>query len=409
MKNTVKKFFCGSLLFFFFVANSFGNGISLNSVGARAFGMGGAFIAYSIDGSAIYWNPAGLSFQKSSVYLYGTDIIPMASYKFTAMGIDAKTKTNHYLTPGVFANYNLGNISLGLGVYVPAGLGAEWDGSDLKVFSGGNSLEWESKIGVISISPTISVKATEQLSFGMAVNIYYAMFDLSKPAGPVQFTETSDGLGFGFTFGSLFKISDDISLGATFKTKAEVTMKGDATSTVFFPGPTKSEFERKVAWPMWVGGGVAVRPMDNLVLTLDAQWSQWSKSEDVLTAKYTDPIWNTAMTTSGGDKMTLHWKDCMQIRFGAEYWVSPDFAVRVGYYYDPAPAPDETVNILFPSSTNHVPTFGFTYKSDKFHIDVAGEYLIGGKRTITPTLHNMPGEHQLNTLAFSIGVGYQLD
>lgn len=407
MKSTLKKLSCIFTLFVFLIANSYGNGISLNSVGARAFGMGGAFIAYSIDGSAIYWNPAGLSFQNSAVYLYGTDIIPMATYKFALAGIDAKTKTNHYLAPGVFANYNLGNISLGLGVYIPAGLGSEWDGNDLKSLSGGNALNWESQIGVISISPTVSIKATEQLSFGMAVNIYYAMFDLSKPAGSVQYTENSNGLGFGLTFGGLFKINDIISIGATFKTKAEVTMKGDAT----IPGmtPTTSEFERKVSWPMWVGGGVAVKPMDNLVLTLDAQWSQWSKSEDVLTAKYTDPTWNAAMTASGGDKMTLHWKDCFQIRFGAEYWLSPDIAVRLGYYYDPAPAPDETVNILFPSSTNHAPTFGFTYKFHNFHIDVAGEYLIGGKRSIDPSGHNMPGEHQLNTLAFTMGIGYQLD
>ncbi len=54
-------------------------------------------------------------------------------------------------------------------------------------------------------------------------------------------------------------------------------------------------------------------------------------------------------------------KTAVQIRLGGEYMVSPNTAIRLGYYYDPAPAPDETLNILFPSSTNHVGTAGFGY------------------------------------------------
>ena len=37
------------------------NGLSLNSMGTRALGMGGAFVGLADDASAIYWNPAGLS------------------------------------------------------------------------------------------------------------------------------------------------------------------------------------------------------------------------------------------------------------------------------------------------------------------------------------------------------------
>lgn len=48
----------------------------------------------------------------------------------------------------------------------------------------------------------------------------------------------------------------------------------------------------------------------------------------------------------------------MQIRFGMDYKASKSNALRAGYYNDPAPDPDETVNILFPSITNNVITFG---------------------------------------------------
>ena len=59
------------------------------------------------------------------------------------------------------------------------------------------------------------------------------------------------------------------------------------------------------------------------------------------------------------------------IRFGGEYMVTPETAIRFGYYYDPAPAPDKTLNILFPSSTNHVGTLGFGQSFGKYRVDAA--------------------------------------
>src|SRR5213083_1097212 len=45
-------------------------------VGARALGMGGAFVAVADDATAPYWNPAGL------VYLPYREVLPQHSEKF---------------------------------------------------------------------------------------------------------------------------------------------------------------------------------------------------------------------------------------------------------------------------------------------------------------------------------------
>ncbi len=37
-------------------------------IGARAVGMGGAFTSIANDATAMYWNPAGLSFYKTAIY-----------------------------------------------------------------------------------------------------------------------------------------------------------------------------------------------------------------------------------------------------------------------------------------------------------------------------------------------------
>jgi len=396
-------------------SNIYSNGLSLNSIGPRALGMGGAFVGLANDGSAIYWNPAGLAGQKTSLWLSATDIIPMASYSFAPANIDAKSVINHYFAPNLFFNYNMGDLSLALGVSVPAGLGVEYQGKDLTAFTGGVDLNWMSRIGVINFSPAVAYKVSDNFSLGLAVNIFYGMFDMDRAAvipmvGAFQYSESSSGLGFGVTLGALYNVNENLSLGLSFRTKTNVTMSGTAKNPAFagMGGPKESDFDRDVAWPMWIAAGVAYKPTDNLTFTFDAQMSQWSKSEDVFKTKFKNAVWAGATSASGDDTFILGWEDKTQIRLGAEYKVSNDLALRAGYYNDPAPAPDETLSILFPSSSNNVVTGGLGYKLNTVCVEFGLEYLIGAERDVNPTTENMPGKHQMDILAFSLGVGFEL-
>jgi long-chain fatty acid transport protein len=428
MKNVLSTIIT-VLLVMVMATGAFANGLALNSIGTRALGMGGAMVGLADDASAIYWNPAGISnIEGSFVGLYVTGIGPMANYswQYPSFGIDinAKSVSNFYFAPNLFATYQAGDWTFGLGVYVPAGLGTEWNGDDLTQLSGGTSFEWMSRIGVVDISPAASYKISDQFSLGLAVNIYYAFFDMKRPnevpspPAPAntfsQYTEESSGTGFGVTVGAQYKINEMWTLGATFRSKTKVTMDGTAEYPAFglLGAPTKSEFEREVAWPMWIAGGVAVRPSDRLVISFDVQYSQWSESEDVLVTEYKDPTWKGALEADDSHLFVLKWEDATQIRLGAEYMASDNLALRLGYYYDPAPAPDETLNILFPSSTNHVITGGLGYKAGNWLIEGSAEYLFGEERVISDELgaegfvNDMPGTHQMDIFAFSIGVGY---
>ena len=408
-------------------AGAMANGLSLNSIGTRALGMGGAFVGLADDPTAIYWNPAGLAGQPSSVMVFATDIIPTATYKMDLMNIDAKTESNHYIAPNAFFNYNMDKLSLAIGVYVPAGLGAEWNYNDFNPMV--DNLKFSSKIGVVNISPGIAYKVTDQFSVGAAFNIYYAMFDMYQPAGFdsdgdgnedtfFQFEESSTGLGYGVTLGLKYDVNEMFALGATFRTKTTVTMSGTAKNPLFpalpnfppvvTPGPGESDFDRDVAWPTWIAGGVAVKPSEKLTITADAQYSAWSENKE-LVAEYKDTYWDAVMTGSGQDKFELKWEDAIQYRLGLQYLASENLLLRGGYYYDPAPAPDETVNVLFPSSTNHTITAGGSYIMDNFTLDLALEYLFGAERDIEVNATNeMPGIHQMDIFAFSLGFGYVL-
>ena len=417
MKKVI-KLALSLLLVSVLATNNFANGLSLNSVGTRALGMGGAFVALSNDATAIYWNPAGLAGQKSSVNLFFTGVMPFGSYSWAPGQIDTKTESNMYPTGGLMGVYNLNKLSLALGVYVPAGLGAEWPGSDLTPFSGGKAFEWKSEIGVVAISPTIAYQVNDKFSIGLSANIYYAMFDLSKPnmadlnqdgkpETPVQYSEESTGLGYGITLGLKYDVTKQLSVAASFRTSTSVSM--DGTADIDVPGMgniLNSDFTRDVTWPMWISGGLAYKVNECLTIAFDGQYSNWAELDQMVADydKLPDGVFK------------LDWQDAVQIRLGGEYMVSPKTALRLGYYYDPAPAPDETLNILFPSSTNHVLTAGLGHSFGKYSINAAVEYLLGGDREITAypanvtpdKWENMPGIHHLDVFSFSLGLNVEL-
>jgi len=396
-------------------ASLFGNGLNLNSLGSKALSMGGAFVGLANDFSAIYWNPAGIT-QFDSAYFgfYLTDVIPNGSYSFLLAKVDTSF-TKHYIS-GMAAFYRplAENIFGGIGVYVPSGLGSEWKGEDLRNLTAGKTLEWMSKIAVITFSPAIAYKFSDRFSAGATLNINYGMMDLKTSAKSDQYSDSSTGWGIGATIGIKAKPTDNLSFGLTFKTSSKISFEGSAKMEAlkaysYLGVPKESDLERDITWPIWIGGGIAFKPVEKLTLTADLQWTKWS-DVDVVKTDYQSTAWKMlfALTPEKEEELYFYWDDTLQIRFGLEYLLKENIALRAGYYHDPAPAPDDTMNILLPIFTNNVITVGIGYKSGKMNIDFGFEYLMGGERDVTPSLHNMPGTYKMNIIVPTISFSYKL-
>jgi long-chain fatty acid transport protein len=289
----------------------------------------------------------------------------------------------------------------------------------------------------VTIAPTLAYKINDTLSIGASLNINYGMFDLAMYAGKAdinafvlqfdmgQYKESETGWGLGATFGVQFKPSAMFSLGATFRTASTIKFSGNASiSNLPQLGVNQaSDMKRELTWPMWLAGGMAFKPIDDLTITADLQWTQWSKIKMIETT-YTDPVWTNLMTASGKNEMAMYWQDALQIRFGAEYKLTKDLAVRGGYYIDPSPAPDRTMNILLPNYDFNVLSFGLGYSAGGFQIDAGFEYLMGKDRTIDfaktfnhPPVPNaaydanyasaVPGVYGMTILAPNISLSYK--
>lgn len=414
------------------------NGLNLNSLGSKATAMGGAFVGLADDFSALFWNPAGIAQFKAKYFGFnGTDVIPSGKYRMDIIHpvagkvnmVEAKMESKHYLV-GMAGYYHpiSDNLVAGFGVYVPSGLGASWDGADFSNISAGKTYEWNSKIGLVSIAPALAYKISDMFYIGGSLNINYGMFNLKMHAGeaPIsapphkldlgQYEESMTGWGYGVTLGVMVKPNEMFSLGAALRTSSRVKFKGEAdiSNMHLLKFNNKSDTERTVEWPMWLAAGVAFKPMEKLVLTADLQWTQWSRIKEMET-DYKDPFWKLMMAQAGDDIRPMHWQSALQVRLGAEYKLSETLALRGGFYRDPSPAPNKTMNVLLPNYDFNAFALGVGYALDGLQIDFGLEYLKGAERnveyvkTITDKewAHAMPGIYNMTIIAPTISVGYK--
>jgi long-chain fatty acid transport protein len=391
------------------------NGFNLNSNGAKSVSMGGAFVGLADDFSAVFWNPAGLiQMKETTLSFFVSDIIPSASYQLTYPGvftIDTDAKAAHYFTGSIgFFKPLSEKVVVGIYAYVPSGTGIEWEGADLAPLTNGAAYNWKTYVGIISVSPAIAFKLSDQLSLGATLNINYGLSKLHKP-GVGQYEEDLNAVALGATVGMLFKPSEKFSFGLTFRTPFKANLKGDAvmTGAPLLGLPGTDEATRQITFPMWAAAGIALKPTDKLTFTADVQYTNW-KEMDVLPMEYTNPGWKLFFERPAD--LELFWKDTFQLRFGMEYKTSEKLALRAGYYYDPNPSPKRSQIILLPEHTYNWITFGLGYSSGSMTFDIGIEYGLGkdveiGLTELGPDDPGMPGIQKLNLFVPTISLVFR--
>jgi long-chain fatty acid transport protein len=414
------------------------NGLNLNGFGARATAMGGAYVSLANDYTSVFWNPAGLAEMTKAQFGLDFDaLLPTGKYSLGTFSMETEKKLYPAGLLGYFQPVGK-NIVVGVGAYTLSGLGADWVNPGLEAalvypyppaaFTPTlGAYDWRSFIGSVTIAPSIAVKLSDMLFIGASLNINYGFFQTDQwgqfvvvtptapPAGGIvaaaptlinlgQQSLNVKGWGLGATFGVKIKPADWINIGATFRTESKISLKGtmEFDNIGLLGLADSSDASMKVPSPMWLAGGVSVKPVAGLTLAADAQYTNWSKLQ-AIAITFTDPAWAVALADEAA--LVLDWKNKTQFRFGAEYDFG-SFAIRGGYYFDPAPTPDETLNILTPSFSFNSFAFGIGYKTGGLRLDAAVEYLTAKTRTITSMSAAMPGIYDEKVVCPTIGLSY---
>jgi len=336
---------------------------SFNPVGsgARAVGMGGAFISVADDATAASWNPAGLvQLEKpefSVVYgyanrdqSYNSALHPelQGSHDMDASGINYASfaypftlKKNMVVSINYQRMFDM-NKSLN-------SFNLNYDNQ----LGGGDTLHTSnhfSQKGYLSaLTPAFAIQVIPELYLGVAVNIWDDFMGTSSWESTLSTTGTGsiggNPVGVDSTTHSKYSFSgvnttsgflvnlNKLSIGGVFKSPFSGTVKVDSTTTD--TGVTSSSSSKNTLdMPMSAGLGVSYRCSDAWLVGLDGYWTQWSKFKQTLaTGDQINPI--TLQPLSAGKL-----GDTYQVRLGTEYLIMRGknvIPLRAGVFYDPQP------------------------------------------------------------------------
>ena len=315
---------------------------NLTGAGARAAGMGGAFIGVADDATAVVWNPAGLT----NLYRPEVSIVCRSiSEKNEWSDWDYNESQNHFVLNFVSAAYPLMGGKL-VAAFAYQNQLDFYYGSEYEEYTGGAN----------TITPGIGYQIVPILSAGFSANIW---------TGKAEFITTNydweaSFSGLNYVFGILVDLKNlekPIPLQFGITMRSPFNLKLDNTVDNF-----SYTYPETVEMPLMIGYGVSYRIGENITLAADYETRKYGASEIIYDNTSIVPLCDSE-------------EDLSQFRVGGEYLIVSDFAViplRMGYQNVPTLLADYDENQVVGSGLS----FGSGLIFEKFSFDIT--YQISG-------------------------------
>ncbi len=345
-----RRFWMVALVMFGLAASApaFAGGVYLSEIGTPvSVGTAGvANVTNTIGPASVFTNPAGMTGLDRDQSMGGIQlVIPTIRFDSdvsTAGGSDGGNAGSVVGIPSLFAVKVLDDgWRLGLGISVPLGGGVDY-GKDFV----GRYQAQKSELAVISISPAAAYQVNDKLSLGGGVSFLYTSMDLHfalNQPGPISSDGQvrMDGLddwGYQGFVGAIYKATDRLTLGALYRSEADVELEGD----IKFKGVTvppinaiTSQFNKAkidFTYPQLFQVGVKYKLTDDTLLMADVDWEDWSAFGD------------TRLGLSGDSSVLQSfdrdWDDTWHLGFALANRLSENQIVTVGVGYDSSPVSD---------------------------------------------------------------------
>lgn len=408
-------------------ASAFGAGFSIFEQGAKASGMAGAFVATADDPSAIFYNPAGLAQQRSMSVLAGATFINFSNEfvgdpnsEYTS-GTEGKYNRHTFVPPNMYAIMPIGeNLTVGVGVFAAWGLRTDW--ADPWV---GRFISKDADLKTTSVNPTIAWQTDNgRFAIGGGVEYRRARVILKANSGAlspfsgrvVDIANTrlvSDyGDDIGWNLGVLFKPTDKVRIGASYRSDMDIDLEGEAEVTQISTGhpqfdaivasqlPPDQNISTTFPFPAVAAVGIAFSPTEAWDIEFDITHMTWSRFKALTVAFETTP--------DRGFTRVQNWDDSSAFRLGVNHNATEDWDVRLGVLFDQNPQPVEAVSPLLPDSDRYGGTFGVGWHKGPWIADVAAFILhFKDRDTEGRNPDGFEGVYQTDAVLWSVNFGYR--
>jgi long-chain fatty acid transport protein len=366
--------------------------------GMKAKGMGGASVAMADDAYGGANNPASMVWAGSRFDI-GVDLFSprrdISRSGGSAAGLDGSVNSgsNLFFVPEFGYNRMIGpDMSVGVSVYGNGGMNTDFNGGQISAasacpnFNPGqtsyNMLCGSDKLGMnltqLIIAPTFAKKVNKSNSFGVSLLLaaqqfkaeglqgFYGFTSPAATGAPANLTNRGNDTtyGYGLKLGWMGKVSDRVTLGASYTSK--VKMGKFKKYEDLFAGQGAFDMPESMSL------GLAFKATPKWTIAADYERINYAGVDSVgnPSTNVGNAVMATGFTTGSlgcGSCRGFGWSDVNVFKLGVEYQYSPKLILRAGYNHsdNPIQGRDVTFNMIAPGVVQNHVTMGFTYDVSK--------------------------------------------
>jgi long-subunit fatty acid transport protein len=313
----------------FGLAQNRANQYNITGAGARAAGMGGAFIGVADDATAIVWNPAGLTqLERMEVSVVGRYLWETADYS------DKTDPANNQSEKQQHPVFNFGSFAIPFSIGHVKGVLAAAYQRQLDFYYQQNTAgaSTDETGGADAFSPGVAVGIGSIFSVGVAANIWFGndTYKFTTSTDTTSYDGTAKGVNY--LVGVLVDLNGlkkpiPIKIGACVRTPFDLNFDyGLEFRPPLFDQYPKLDASITRQMPLMIGIGASASPWENLTLSVDYEMRKYGDRQSITSIK--------SPAISDTTDMSASKSDINQFRAGIEYLIVTRkgvFPLRAGY------------------------------------------------------------------------------
>lgn len=373
------------------------SGFGLYEQGVVGQGNAGAFVARAEDGSALFYNPAGLAQSRFSEVAIAGRLASSRSFYSNAGQSTWRSEFEQNGLPTFFYNGRYKNFGFAIGSAVTYSYDLNWEELDYP----GRFIYNQSSFEVNELMAGFGIKLSDSFSFGASIrqaSLEYSLgSSLPRPisaTNPGSYYETQelyemDGDEIGFSAGLQYYKSRRLSMGVSYQSPIEI----DLTGTRGFSQITGLEDQRAVndfngtfngadagmtlELPERFTVGFSTRVTVRTRVEVDATWEGWSSVESMQIA--------TADSAGNAQDIIIprQWDDTYTFRVAGDFQQKRALNWRIGLATIRSTVPESTFEPDFPDYDRFMYSFGvgYTFKK-KYTVDLGWQLVQNRDRNL---------------------------
>lgn len=417
------------LLWACLVTTAGAEGFALTEWSSRGLSLAGGMVGRADDPSAIAYNAAGIT-QLPGTHVMGgfAAIAPMGTIDLDlADGSHTSTTTKPHIwaAPHAYITHQLNDrFWLGLGLFSRFGLGNEFADN----WTGRYNLT-NINFQTFSLVPTVALKVNDVLSLSAGVEIMHASFAMGQQIPSMQYigyipsrgedskmTLNGTGWGVGAQLGAHVRMTDELSLGFSYKSPVTLNIAGTADFSRHqsnmladqgqVPHTIDTDVHSTVHLPDSFAVGLAYRPLENLSFEVGTVFTRWSTYDSM----------NIYFDSDFQSINHKKWRDGWNFNASVEYEPLDWLALRAGIWYETPVTNEEHADFMVPSHGRTGVSVGAGFQWGNWTLDLAYAHLwvhsLDYSETdaagIRSSVGNVSAGNSRNTVAniYSATIGY---